>query len=50
MDIYLPSDFYQLRDNLPDWRDADATHYEAGASRSVEAPREDSADPLWQAI
>ena len=22
MDIYLPTDFYELREDLPDWRDA----------------------------
>lgn len=25
MDVYLPADFYRLRDDLPDWRDASAT-------------------------
>jgi len=48
MDVYLPSDFYQLRDDLPDWRDADAG--ETDTSRSVDAPREDCADPLWKVI
>jgi len=48
MDVYLPRDFYQLRNDLPDWRDADAC--ESATSRSVEPPRQDCADPLWQAI
>lgn len=47
MDIYLPSDFYQLRDDLPDWRDTspvDDAHDPQAGLRS----REDSADPLWK--
>jgi hypothetical protein len=46
MDVYLPNDFYQLRDGLPDWREA------ADACRETDTgpAREDSADPSWQTI
>lgn len=47
MDIYLPSDFYQLRDDLPDWRDASPIGNEHDA-QACARPREDSPDPWWK--
>ena len=47
MDVYLPSDFYQLRDDLPDWRDASSVHEEQDPHAGVRS-REDSADALWK--
>ena len=46
MDVYLPNDFYELRNDLPDWREA------ADVCRETETVpvREDSADPSWQVI
>jgi hypothetical protein len=46
MDLYLPNDFFQLRNDLPDWRDAPATH-DSDARHAPAEPR-DCADPLWQ--
>jgi len=47
MDVYLPNDFYQLRDDLPDWRDASPPRDEPG-EHAFARSREDSADPLWK--
>jgi hypothetical protein len=46
MDIYLPNDFYQLRGDLPDWRDAPAS----GEVEHKAESREEGADPNWQAL
>jgi hypothetical protein len=56
MDVYLPADFYRLRDDLPEWRDAPETNTEKW--RSIETvpgatdstSRNECADPLWQVI
>lgn len=45
MDIYLPNEFYELRDDLPDWRDAPASD-----TQHKGEPQEESADPNWQAL
>ena len=45
MDVYLPNEFYVLRDELPDWCDPAPCEPE-----SRPKAREDSADPNWQAI
>ena len=52
MDLYLPVDFYQLRDDLPDWRDAPAASRETD-SRHAPAetgPRDGCVDPLWKVV
>ena len=54
MDVYLPADFYRLRDDLRDWRDAPASVVEQ--SRKIEQEpvacdaqsRNDCTDPLWK--
>ena len=53
MDLYLPIDFYQLRDDLPYWRDAPVEHAEPrryGASEPASPARDACADPLWQVV
>ena len=50
MDLYLPSDFYDLRNDLPDWRDAPATCRDSDPAHAVAAPQDNCADPLWKAI
>jgi len=47
MDVYLPNDFYQLRDDLPDWRDVSPPRDEHG-DHAYARSREDSADPMWK--
>lgn len=47
MDVYLPSDFYQLRDDLPDWRDSTPVRDEQDTTACTRT-REDSADSLWK--
>jgi hypothetical protein len=48
MDIYLPADFYALRENLHDWRDA--------SNEPMQPPpcptdkRDDCADPEWRVL
>ncbi len=53
MDVYLPADFYRLRDDLPDWREV------SGASSGTEKSHDDRsmrvaadantcADPQWR--
>lgn len=46
MDIYLPHDFYALRDDLPDWRDALPDNAWEPKSES----RDEGADPTWQTL
>lgn len=46
MDIYLPDDFYELRDDLPDWRDAPA----GGEVEHKPESREEGADPTWKTL
>jgi hypothetical protein len=53
MDVYLPADFYRLRDDLPDWRDVSSAC--AGTEKSSEqrgVPVTDKAnacaDPQWR--
>jgi len=49
MDLYLPADFYQLRDDLPDWRDAPASARDIEPPHAApETPRDACADPLWK--
>jgi hypothetical protein len=56
MDVYLPADFYRLRDDLPEWRDAPETNVEKwrpleNVSAAFDsASRSDCADPLWRVI
>jgi hypothetical protein len=51
MDIYLPADFYALRETLNDWRDA-GTSFEPAQSpaTTVDSPNESNActDPDWR--
>ena len=50
MDIYLPNEFYELREDLPDWRDAapcSPVHDKAGDHR---VSTDDCADPSWRVI
>jgi hypothetical protein len=46
MDVYLPNDFYELRDDLPDWRDAPP----AGETEPKAGSRDEAADPSWRAL
>ena len=46
MDIYLPNDFYALREDLPDWRDAP----EDGTAEPKSDSRDESADPNWKTL
>ena len=54
MDVYLPADFYRLREDLCDWRDAPAADLEKSradekASAEFNADsRNACADPLWR--
>jgi len=52
MDLYLPVDFYRLRDDLPDWRDAPAASRETDSRHAPTetGPRDTCADPLWKAL
>ena len=46
MDIYLPTDFYELRGDLPDWRDAPS----GGETEHKPESHGENADPNWQVI
>ena len=54
MDVYLPADFYCLRDDLPEWCDPPATDSGFGKMHVEKAPIADTdamnacADPLWR--
>jgi hypothetical protein len=51
MDLYLPVDFYRLRDDLPDWCDAPSAGRESEIKPVAAATAPDAGpDPLWQAI
>jgi hypothetical protein len=56
MDVYLPADFYRLRDELNDWRDAPGAGLEKSpaterVSDAFDAESRDAcADPLWRVI
>lgn len=56
MDVYLPADFYRLRDDLRDWRGESASNpqqsrtlEQENAAYGVES-RNACADPLWRVI
>ena len=45
MDVYLPNDFYELRDDLPDWSDT--------APVGLAEPKvadDECADPSWRTL
>jgi len=49
MDIYLPNEFYELREDLPDWRDASSCERvleKAGDEKTAGADA--CADPSWR--
>jgi hypothetical protein len=48
MDIYLPADFYALRENLHDWRDAGTSVDTARLQLSPTDERNGCADPDWR--
>jgi len=48
MDLYLLVDFYQLRDDLPDWRDVPAQPREETPHVAAETPRDACAYPHWK--
>ena len=51
MDLYLPVDFYNLRDDLPDWREAPAPSRETDRTHAADkSPRDACADPLWKVL
>jgi len=55
MDLYLPEDFYRLRDDLNDWRDLGSAYADADPAPGDEAVRaraatQDCADPSWLVI
>jgi len=53
MDVYLPADFYRLREDMYDWRDTPVTDLEKSrtsekASAELDAhSRNACVDPLW---
>jgi hypothetical protein len=52
MDLYLPADYLNLREELPDWRDAPSSGAtETSPWREYEAARQtDSVDPSWKTL
>ncbi len=53
MDVYLPADFYRLRDDLPDWRDVSSAS--SGPEKTLDdrstraaADTNTCADPQWR--
>ena len=51
MDIYLPADFYALRDDMNEWRTlGTSTDSAKSADRTVHAPDQGDADPSWRVI
>ncbi len=51
MDIYLPADFYALRDDLNDWRDAGtSSDSEKSAEGTIDSPDQGDADPYWKVL
>ena len=51
MDIYLPADFYALRCELNDWRDAGTSgDIEKSADGTTESPDQGEADPNWKVL
>jgi hypothetical protein len=51
MDIYLPADFYALRCDLNDWRDAGTSiGAEKSADRTIDPPDQGEADPNWRVL
>jgi len=51
MDIYLPADFYALRDDLNDWRaSGTSTEDEKSAQGPTDSPDQDEADPNWRVL
>jgi hypothetical protein len=50
MDVYLPTDFYQLRDDLPDWRDAATGQDNQRHDSAAPAAPDACADPLWKVV
>ena len=49
MDLYLPADFYRLRDDLNDWRDVGAAT-EPAAERTANSAADTCVDPTWQPL
>ena len=45
MDVYLPNDFYELRDDLPDWSEVSP-----GGPAEHKSSNDDCVDPSWQAL
>ena len=50
MDLYLPVDFYQLRNDLPDWRDVPAAGHDSDSKPAAATARDACADPQWKVI
>jgi hypothetical protein len=50
MDIYLPADFYALRENLHDWRDAGTSTEPAQLQSRSTDENNDCADPDWRVL
>jgi hypothetical protein len=51
MDIYLPADFYALRADLNDWRDAGTSaDIEKSAQGTIDSPDQGEADPNWRVL
>jgi len=48
MDIYLPTEFYELRDNLDDWRDASPCEHVLDKAGDRMAGTDTCADPSWR--
>ena len=50
MDIYLPADFYALRENLHDWRDAGTSTEAIQPQLHSADERNECADPDWRVV
>ena len=50
MDIYLPADFYALRENLHDWRDAGTSTEPTQSQPRSTNEHNDCADPDWRVL
>jgi hypothetical protein len=50
MDLYLPADYLQLREQLDDWRDALSTRRDPESERDVVAAPAECVNAEWQSI
>ena len=52
MDIYLPAEFYELREDLREWRDAPPSDHvcDKTSEAKAAAASDACADPSWKVI